>query len=76
LLISFGSNTEFGQFVPLVFIDRDGSFQQSQLTSYFSFLSNKSSIAVFVTILSTGVLLLFVGAFLLFKSFSLAKIQT
>jgi len=73
--MNFESNTQYGQFIPLVFVDREGSFTQSQFTNYFSFVQDAkiSDTALFVILLITSIVLLLAGAFFLFKAITLGK---
>jgi hypothetical protein len=74
-LINWASPPEFGQFIPLVFINREGNFSTNQFTNYFSFIQDAklSDTTLFVILLITGIILLLAGAFFLFKSITLGK---
>lgn len=71
----FNSGKLFGQYIPLVFIDRESSASQSQVknmfSAYYSAITLKWVLTgVFITL---GVVSLGVGGFLMFKVSKLAK---
>jgi hypothetical protein len=74
-LINWANPPYYGQFIPLVFIDREGNFSQGQFSNYFSFIQDAktSDTALFVILLVTGIILLLAGAFFIFKAITLGK---
>lgn len=74
-LINWANPPYYGQFIPLVFIDREGNFTPGQFSNYFSFIidAKTSDTALFVILLVTGIILLLAGAFFIFKAITLGK---
>ena len=74
-LLVFNSGYLYGQYIPLVFIDREYQASQSQVESIFSFYDSAITLKWILTgvFIGLGVVSLAVGGFLMFKVSSLAK---
>ena len=74
-LVVFNSSKLFGQYIPLVFIDRESQASQSQVKSMFSAYYSAITLKWILTGVSIGlgVVSLGVGGFLMFKVSKLAK---